>query len=61
MAQWVKNLTAAAWVTVEVRVQALAEGSGLKDLAGSQLWCRSQQRLGFSSWPRNFHMLWAGP
>ena len=23
-----------------------------------QLWRRSQLQLGFSAWPRNFHMLW---
>ena len=33
MAHWVKNLTAVAWVTAEVRVQSLARCSGLKDLA----------------------------
>ena len=32
-AQWVKNLTAVAQVTVEARVQSLARRSGLKDLA----------------------------
>ena len=31
VAQWVKNLTVAAWVTVEARVQFLAWCSGLKD------------------------------
>ena len=33
MAQWVKNLTAAAWVAVEVQVRPQAWQSGLKDLA----------------------------
>ena len=28
----------------------------VKDLALLQLWCRSQLWLGFSPWPRNFHM-----
>ena len=31
MAQWVKNPTAAAWVSVEVRVGSPARCSGLKD------------------------------
>ena len=30
--------------------------SGLKNPMLTQLWCRSQLWLGFSSWPRNFHM-----
>ena len=33
MAQWVKNLTAAAQVTAEVWVCSLAQSSGLKDPA----------------------------
>ena len=32
MVQWVKNLTAVAWVTVEARVQSPVRLSGLKDL-----------------------------
>ena len=35
--QWVKNLTAAAWVTAEVPVPSLAQHSGFKDLALLQL------------------------
>ena len=50
MAQWVKNLTVAAWVIVEVQVQALAGCNGLKDLALTQLWLR------FNPWPGNFHV-----
>ena len=38
MAQWVKNPTAAAWVTVKARVLSLAPLSGLKYLALPQLW-----------------------
>ena len=34
MAQWVKNLTAVAWVTVEAQVRSLAWHSGLKDPVG---------------------------
>ena len=30
--------------------------SGLKNPMLTQLWCMSQLWLGFSSWPRNFHM-----
>ena len=33
MPQWVKNLTAVAWVASELWVQSLAWHSGLKDLA----------------------------
>ena len=32
MVQWVKNLTAAAQVTVEVQAQSSAKPSGLKDV-----------------------------
>ena len=42
MAQWVKNLTTAAWVAMEVHVQFLAQHSGLKDLELLQLWHRLQ-------------------
>ena len=31
--QWVKNPTAAAWVTAQMQVQSPAQQSGLKDLA----------------------------
>ena len=58
MVQWVKNLTAAVWVTVKVWVQSLARHSGLKDQVLLQLQCRLQLRLGFNLWPGNFHMLW---
>ena len=37
MAQWVKNLTAAARVAVEMQVQSLAQCTGFKDLALPQL------------------------
>lgn len=49
MAQWVKNVTAAAWVTAEARVLSLAQHSGSKDPVLRQLW------LGFSPSSRNFH------
>ena len=55
MAQWVKKPTAVAHVIVEVWVQSLAQGSGLKDLALLHL------QLRFSPWPRNFHMLQVQP
>ena len=48
MAQWIKNLTAAAWVNVEAWVQSLTQFSELKDLALLQLWHMSQLQLGFS-------------
>ena len=44
MAQWVKNLTAGAWVP------SLAQCNGLKGLALLQL------QLRFNPWPKNFHM-----
>ena len=42
MVQWVKNLTAAVQVTVDVRVQSLILHSGLKDPMSPQLWFRLQ-------------------
>jgi len=56
VAQWVKNLTAVVWVTVEVQVWSPAWHSGLKVLVLMPLHCRSQLWLGFSPWPGNFHM-----
>ena len=50
MAQWVKNVTAAAWVTVKAWVRSMAWDSGLKDPALPQLWCRSQLWLLFNPW-----------
>ena len=47
MAQWVKNPTAAAWVSAEAQVPSLAWHSELKAPAWLQL------RLGFSPWPGN--------
>ena len=58
MAQWVKNLIAVAQVAAEVQVRSLAQHSELKDLALLQLQYRSQLRLRFNPWPRNFHMPW---
>ena len=57
MAQWVKNPTAATEGAAKTQVQSLDQWSGLKDPVLPQLWCRSQLWLGFSIWPRNFHML----
>ena len=52
VAQWVKNLTAVAWVTAEVWVPSLAWHSGLTDLALLQLQHRSQLWwLRFNPWP----------
>ena len=33
----------------------------VKDLAVPQLWHRSQLRIRFDPWPRNFHMSWVQP
>ena len=50
MVQWVKNLTAEAWVAVEVWVRSLAQQSRLKDLALCRHNYRSQLQLGFNPW-----------
>ena len=50
VAQWIKNPTAVAQVTVEAGVHFLVWHSGLKDLALLQLQVR------INSWPRDFHM-----
>lgn len=42
MVHWVKNQTAATWVTAEMWVQSMAQYSGLKELALPQI------QLGFS-------------
>ena len=47
--QWVKNLTAAALVTVGAWVQSPTWRSWVKALL--QLWLRSQLGLGFNPWP----------
>ena len=54
MGQWVKNLTAAAGISAEVKIQSLAWARVLKDLAllKLQLWLR------FNPWPGNIHMPW---
>ena len=51
MVQWVKNQTAAAWVSAEVQVQSLTWDSELKDPVLPQLWQRSQLQLRFNPWP----------
>ena len=57
VAQWVKNPTAAAWVTEEVWVCPPAWRSGLnQDPALPHLQHGSQLQLGFNPWPGNFHM-----
>ena len=61
LVQWVKNLTAAAGVTAEARVQSPAQHNGWKDLALPWLQHRSQPWLGFNPWPGNFHMPWVQP
>ena len=54
MVQWVKNLTAAAWVAAVMPVPSPAQHTGLKDLALLELWRKSQLQVGFNPWPRNF-------
>ena len=49
------RLATVAWVTAEMQVQSLAQHSGLKDPALSQLWHGPQPQLEFNSWPRTFH------
>ena len=56
MAQWVKDLTAAAQVAAEVWVQFPAWHSGLKGPALPQLWHSLQLKLGLNPWPKNVHM-----
>ena len=51
LAQWVKNLTAGAWVTAEVHVQTPTWHSGIKDPALPQ--CQHQWPL----WPRLYFSL----
>ena len=48
---WCTNICLLQYV---LRVPTVAQW--LKDLALLQLWCRSQQQLGFDPWLRNFHM-----
>ena len=55
MVQWIKNLTAGAWVTVEAWVRSSAQCSGVKNPVLLQL------QLGFNPWPSNFHMLLVRP
>ena len=51
MAQWVKNLTAAAQATAEEWVQAPNWHSGLKDPVLTYLWHKLQLQFGFNPWP----------
>ena len=55
MAQWVKYLTAVAWVAVEVQVRFPAWYSGLKAPELVQMWLR------FSCRPGIFHVLLMQP
>ena len=59
---WVKNLTAAAWVAAEARLDPCAvTAQWVKDLVLLQLWHRLQLWLRFNPWPGNFSMLWVKP
>ena len=53
MAQWAKNLTAAAWIATKAWVQFPASRSRLQDPLLLQL------RLEFNPCPGNIHMPWA--
>ena len=59
--QWIKNPTAVAQVDMEAQVPSLVWRNGLKDPVSPQLCHRSQLRLRFNPWPRNFHMPWVQP
>ena len=61
VASWVKNVTAAARVTMEATIQSPSQGSGLKDLMLLQMRHRSKLGLRFKPCPGNFHMPWVWP
>ena len=61
MAQWIRNLTAAAQVTEELWVQSPAQHRALEDPVLLQLWYGLQLCLGFNSRSGNFHMLQMRP
>ena len=50
--QWVKNLTAAAQVTVRPR-RTVAQSSALKDLVLPQLRCRCRLQVAAVSWSQS--------
>ena len=54
-------VSAAAQATAEVQVRPPAWGSGLKDTALPQMYCRLQLQLRFNPWTWNFHMLRVWP
>ena len=56
VAQWIRNPTAVAQVTVEVQFLSLVQSSGLGDLALPQLWHGSQLWFGFNPWLGNVHV-----
>ena len=49
VAQWLKNPTAAAWVTAEVWVGSPALCSGLKDLCSCSKGCSCGQELPYAA------------
>ena len=57
MMQWVKNLTAAAQVAVEMQIQFPVWCSGLKDTVLPKVGHKLQLHLPFHPWPRN-SMCW---
>ena len=48
--QWIKNLTAMAWISAEAQVQSPAQYSGLKDLVLPRV------PLWFNPWSGTIHM-----
>ena len=58
MARWVKNLTAAALVAVQMQVQSLAQHYGLKDLVLPKLQSRLQLQLRLIPGPGTSMCLW---
>ena len=61
VSHWIKNLTAAARVAMEVQVQSLAQRSEFRDSPLLYRQCRLQLWLRFCPWPGNFHMPWLCP
>ena len=61
VAQWVKNLTEAAQVTMKVWVKSPAQHSGVKYPLLLWLQLSLQLWLRFDLWPRNFHIPYIYP
>ena len=61
MVQWVKNLTAVVWVTLELWVPSLAQHSGLKDLALLEPLRKSAAVAGIQSLAQELLYAWMWP